>query len=90
MNDQRLSPSEAPIRSTASFEGDSVNIRFGNRLCSLRTEFGVDEDEFAARLDIPVSRLQELEDGTASVTLLELGWFASVLGISVSTLLEDV
>lgn len=90
MNDQHSSPSEAPIRSTASFEGDSVNLRFGNRLSYLRNELGADEDEFSSRLDIPLSRLQELEDGTASVTLLELGRFASLLGISVSTLLEDV
>ncbi len=90
MNDQHSSPSEAPIHSTANFEGDSVNLRFGNRLSYLRNESGADEDEFSSRLDIPLSRLQELEDGTASVTLLELGRFASVLGISVSTLLEDV
>ena len=67
-----------------------VNVRFGERLRTLRVERGLSCQQVAGRLVIPVEHLVQFEAGGRIASIVDFETFAQVFKMSVSDLLQGL
>ena len=67
-----------------------ILVRFGHRLRELRQRRGVSQEAFADECGLDRTYISGIERGKRNVALRNIEAIAKALGISVSSLLEDV
>ena len=68
-------------------EKSEINLRFGARLRDLRAQRQLTQEEFAARLSVPLSHLIDIEAGLKSASIIDLDIFAHQFNLSIAELL---
>ena len=69
---------------------DKLNEEFGKRVRTLRAQEGYSQEEFAQEAGIDRSYYGRIERGEANPTLRNIAAIASVFGISVTELFEEL
>jgi ribosome-binding protein aMBF1 (putative translation factor) len=86
-NSTNLSSSKAEYERPLLAESQEINLRFGARLSTLRTQRNLSQDELASRLQVSVSHLVDLEAGRKSVSIIDLDSLARQFKVSIAELL---
>ena len=68
----------------------SVQVRFGRRVRRFRTDGGYSQEAFAHQAGLDRSYLGLIERGQRNITLANIEKIARALGVSISTLMQDV
>lgn len=81
---------EGVIGNFSSMHRPSIQLRFGARVRELRRTQGFSQEAFAALANFDRGAFGKLERGEINVGLVSMARIAVALGISLSTLLEEV
>lgn len=67
-----------------------INIKFGKRIASLRTQIGLSQEKFAERCNMHRTYIGAVERGEKSPTLITVEKFAKALNVKITDLFENL
>lgn len=67
-----------------------INIKFGKRIASLRTQIGLSQEKFAERCNMHRTYIGAVERGEKSPTLITVEKFAKALNVKIADLFENL
>ncbi len=70
--------------------GKEINIKFGKRIASLRTQIGLSQEKFAERCNMHRTYIGAVERGEKSPTLITVEKFAKALNVKIPDLFENL
>lgn len=70
--------------------GKEINIKFGKRIASLRTQIGLSQEKFAERCNMHRTYIGAVERGEKSPTLITVEKFAKALNVKITDLFENL
>lgn len=69
---------------------EKIQINFGSRIRKLRTEKGYSQEKFALHIGMDRTYYASVEAGKRNISLVNISKIATGLGISISTLFNNV